>query len=140
MIRYTDETDCLDHEQLAGFFVDWPSHPDTKTHLQILRNSFKVWLALDGDRCVGFINAISDGVFYSHIPLLEVLPEYRGQGIGSTLVRKMIESLDGMYAIDVVCDESVDCFYRRNGFGTCVGMVRRNYENQGAKRIAEVGA
>ena len=132
-ITYTCNITSLCAEQLHGFFVGWPSHPDPPTHLAILRGSFAVWLALDGDRCVGFINALSDGMFYAYIPLLEVLPEYQGQGIGVELVKRMLETLDSMYAVDVVCDDSVAPFYEILGFGRCVGMVKRNYANQGAK-------
>ena len=131
-IRYTDQISNLSPDQIAGFFVDWPNSPDTEKHMEVLRNSYKVWLAFDGDKCVGFINAISDGVFCSHIPLLEVLPKYRRKGIGSELVKRMVNSLEGMYAIDIVCDESVAAFYEDKGFDRRVGMVKRNYDNQGS--------
>ena len=98
----------------------------------MLRGSNACWLALDGDRCVGFVNAISDGVFYAHIPLLEVLPEYRGQGIGKGLVRRMMQTLEGMYAIDVVCDESVVPCYEGMDLSRCVAMMKRNYAHQSA--------
>jgi ribosomal protein S18 acetylase RimI-like enzyme len=35
----------------------------------------------------GFITAISDRGLTAHIPLVEVLPAYQGQGIGVTLLR-----------------------------------------------------
>jgi len=89
---------------------------------------------MDGDKCVGFINALSDGVFYSYIPLLEVLPSYQGKGIGVKLLQCMVESLQNMYAIDIVCDESVASFYKDKGFIRCAGMVKINYENQGTGR------
>jgi GNAT superfamily N-acetyltransferase len=133
-IKYTDDLSNLTPEQLSGFFVGWPAHPDTETHLKILRNSYKAWIAMDGDKCVGFINALSDGVFYSYIPLLEVLPGYQGKGIGAKLLRCIEESLRNMYAIDIVCDESVGPFYKDKGFSRCEGMVKRNYENQGGGR------
>ncbi|KAA3599405.1 MAG: GNAT family N-acetyltransferase [Calditrichaeota bacterium] len=129
-ITYTDSLKNISHKQLNGFFVGWPNHPNSKKHLEILQNSYKIWLAFEGEKCVGFINAISDGVYYSFIPLLEVLPDFKGQGIGSELVKKMLESLKGMYAIDVVCDESVVPFYEKHNLAKCVGMVKRNYENQ----------
>lgn len=132
-IAYTSDVQSLTADQLAGFFVGWPEHPDADTHLRILHESHTAWLALDGGRCVGFINALSDGVFYAYIPLLEVLPEYQGQGIGTELLRRMIETLSCMYAIDVVCDESVAPFYAARGFGRCAGMIKRNHANQGAK-------
>jgi len=132
-IRYTDDLGNLKEEQLDGFFIGWPAHPDRETHLKILQQSYKVWIAMDGDKCVGFINALSDGVFYSYIPLLEVLPGYQGKGIGGKLLQCMVESLKNMYAIDIVCDEDIVPFYKDKGFSLCAGMVKRNYENQGAE-------
>ena len=138
-IAYTDEAESVSAEQLSGFFVGWPNHPDPEAHLEILHGSHAVWLAFDNDRCVGFINALSDGVFYAYIPLLEVLPDYRGKGIGKELVTRMLESLSDMYAIDIVCDESVASFYDKLGLSRCVGMVKRNYENQGTANRARHG-
>tara|TARA_B100001123_G_C14577363_1_gene736722 strand:- start:55 stop:465 length:411 start_codon:yes stop_codon:yes gene_type:complete len=130
-IKYTKRIELITSSQLDGFFVGWVNHPNPETHLQILRNSFAVWIALDGERCVGFINAISDKVFYSFIPLLEVLPSYQGQGIGKELTRRMLISLKKMYAIDLCCDKKNVPFYKKIGFNECRAMVKRNYENQG---------
>ena len=129
-ITYTSRTESLSVAHLSGFFVGWPAHPDPHAHLEALRASHAVWLAFDGDRCVGFVNALSDGVFYAYIPLLEVLPGYQGKGIGQELMKRMLESLSGMYAIDVVCDEAVAPFYDKMGFSRCVGMIKRNYRNR----------
>ena len=131
-INYTNQIKSLSDKQLDGFFVNWKNHPTPEIHLKILRNSFAVWIALDDERCVGFINAISDKVFYSFIPLLEVLPKYQGQGIGKELTRRMLTTLDDMYAIDLCCDELIVPFYKTIGFSECNGMVKRNYVNQGA--------
>lgn len=132
-IKFRDNVDLLTPDQLKGFFVGWPDPPNTDTHLKILKNSYKIWLAFEDNRCVGFINAISDKIFYSYIPLLEVLPEYQGKGIGSELMDRMIKSLENMYAIDVVCDDNVTEFYKLKGFGQCFGMIKRNYERQNGK-------
>jgi len=125
-IEYSRSIDRLTPNDLSDFFRGWPNPPDEETRFEILKRSHAAWIALDGDRCVGFINALSDGVFYSYIPLLEVLPDYQGRGIGTELVNRMLETLKGMYAVDVVCDEEVASFYERLDFGRCVGMVRRN--------------
>lgn len=132
-IRYSDQLADMTEAHLGRFFEGWPSAPNPKTHLKILRNSYAVWLALDDSQngqCVGFINAISDGVFYAYIPLLEVLPTHQGLGIGKTLLQRMTQTLTSMYAIDVVCDDSVAPFYEAQAFHRCVGMVRRNYTHQ----------
>ena len=129
-ITYTDRIDHLTPDCLKGFFDGWPDPPDERMHLDILRNSYKVWLAMDKTRCVGFINALSDGIFYAFIPLLEVLSEYRRNGIGTELVKHMVQSLDKMYAIDIVCDESVASFYQKIGFNKCVGLIKRNRQGR----------
>lgn len=131
-VIYTNNLESVRENQLAGFFVGWPQHPDPAAHLAILRGSYTAWLAIDHERCVGFINALSDGVFCAYLPLLEVLPEYQGQGIGTELLQRMVDSLKSMYAIDIVCDESIVPFYSAKGFIRCAGMVQRNYANQGA--------
>ena len=139
-ITYTNRIESVSAGQLSGFFVGWPDHPDPEAHLEILRGSHTVWLAFDNNQCVGFINSLSDGVFYAYIPLLEVLPNYQGKGIGKELVTRMLESLSDMYAIDIVCDESVALFYDKLGLSRCVGIVKRNYENQGTADRARCGS
>jgi ribosomal protein S18 acetylase RimI-like enzyme len=132
-IKYTCELNNLTPDNLMGFFKGWANHPDCETHFKILSNSYVVWLAFDKNKCVGFINALSDGIFYSFIPLLEVFPEYQGNGIGSELVSLMNVSLDEIYAIDVICDESVASFYEQKSFKKSVAMIKRNYNNQSGK-------
>ena len=76
--------------------------------------------------------SLSDDVFYAHIPLLEVLPKYQGYGIGTALVKRMLDTLDNMYAIDIICDETLVPFYKGLGLKKSVGMVVRNYKSQSA--------
>ena len=110
MIRYTDALDGLLPEQLTGFFVGWPSPPSSATHLEMLRGSAAVVLAVDDatGRVVGFINAISDGVLAAFIPLLEVLPAYQGRGIGSELARRMLARLDSLRPCDFISTSNGD--------------------------------
>ena len=95
MIRYTDTAQGVEHNHLEGFFEGWPHPPSTATHLAILHSSPVVILAVDdeADRMVGFVTAISDGVLSAYIPLLEVLPGYRGRGIGRELMRRVLDAL-----------------------------------------------
>lgn len=87
--------------ELGGFFVGWPNPPSPETFLRLLHGSSHVALAIDGGRVVGFITAVSDGVLAAYIPLLEVLPEYQGRGIGRKLVQEMLEQLAGFYMVDL---------------------------------------
>ncbi len=76
-IKYINTTESIEHSQLDGFFVDWPTHPSTERLLEILQASHGVELAIDSktNQVVGFINIVSDGIFSGYIPLLGVLPE-----------------------------------------------------------------
>lgn len=132
MIEYCDHVDGITPRQLTGFFVGWPHPPSPETHLEILRRSSHVELALDRDavRVVGFVNAVSDGVLSACIPLLEVLPDYQHQGIGSELVRRMLIRLRHLYMIDLTCDPPLADFYRRFGMRPSTGMMIRNFERQ----------
>jgi len=132
MISYTDSIVGISAEQLQGFFVGWPNPPTPETHLRILEGSDAVMLARDetSGAVVGFITAISDGVLCAYIPHLEVLPEYQGRGIGSELLRRMLERLRTLYMIDLLCDPDVQPFYERLGMRRATGMLIRNYDRQ----------
>lgn len=132
MISYTDSIVGVRAEQLQGFFVGWPNPPTPETHLRILEGSDAVMLARDetSGAVVGFITAISDGVLCAYIPHLEVLPEYQGRGIGSELLRRMLERLRTLYMIDLLCDPDVQPFYERLGMRRATGMLIRNYDRQ----------
>ncbi|NCO27670.1 MAG: GNAT family N-acetyltransferase [Caldiserica bacterium CG02_land_8_20_14_3_00_36_38] len=134
-MRYTDEVDKIKPENLKGFFVGWPNLPSPERHLEILKNSEYVMLAIDEDtgNVVGFINALSDEILYAYIPLLEVLPEYQGKGIGTKLVNLMLEKLKNYYAIDICCDEELEPFYKRFGFQRVAGMIKRDHEKQNGR-------
>jgi ribosomal protein S18 acetylase RimI-like enzyme len=129
-IRYQDRLETVKEEAFIGFFDGWLRKPTTRQHLKILQNSYKFWLAMENDKCVGFINALSDGFFYATIPMLEVLPDYQNRGIGTALLSRMIETLHDMYGIDLVCDETLSGFYLSRGFSACIGMIRRNYNER----------
>jgi ribosomal protein S18 acetylase RimI-like enzyme len=130
MIEYRTTADGLRADQLRGFFVGWPDPPSPETHLRLLRGSAVVALALDGDAVVGFATAVTDGVLSAYIPLLEVLPAYHGRGIGTELVRRVLDELGGLYMVDVVCDADVQPFYARLGLRPTHGMSLRRYDRQ----------
>src|SRR5664279_724229 len=122
MITYTDSLAAITADHLrGGFYAGWSNPPSPETHLRVLQGSDHVILALDGDArdehglVVGYITAISDGVLAAYIPHLEVLKAYQGQGIGTELVRRMLDTLKSIYMIDLICDPDMQPFYERLG-------------------------
>jgi len=132
IIEYRHSAEDITPAQLHGFFVGWPNPPTPETHLRLLRNSDAVVLALDTatGQVVGFITAITDNVLAAYIPFLEVLPTYQHQGIGQTLVRRMLEQLQDLYMIDLLCDADIQPFYKQFGMHPAVGMCARNFDRQ----------
>jgi ribosomal protein S18 acetylase RimI-like enzyme len=128
-VAYTTSLEGVAPEHLQGFFEGWPTPPTPERHLEILRGSNRVVLAREaGDpRVIGFVNALSDGVLYAFVPLLEVLPAYRGRGVGSELVRCLLEELADLYAVDLLCDAELVPFYARFGMRPATAMAIRNY-------------
>lgn len=132
MTKYINSLENIGTENVKGFFVNWPNPPSTDKHLELLKNSAYYWLALDDktNKVVGFITAISDNVLSAYIPLLEVLPEYQGKGIGKQLVKLMLETLKDFYMIDLSCDEGLTKFYGKFNMFKSQGMIMRNYDKQ----------
>ena len=132
MIRYSHSLDGIGSERLRGFFQGWPSAPSPETHLRILAGSDEVVLAIDSasGNVIGFVTAITDGVLCAYIPLLEVLPAFRERGIGSELVRRLLDRLKQFYMIDLLCDPELEPFYARHGLQRATGMRTRNYARQ----------
>ena len=99
MIQYKIYSPDLKHLEIGqGFFDGWPNPPSIEKHREILEKSYKSIVAIDeSNKIVGFINTLSYGVLSAYIPLLEVLPQYKNQGIGSELVKRRLEELVDLY-------------------------------------------
>jgi len=137
-INYVNNMQAITADMLdGGFFVGWPNPPDAATHLRLLRGSYLAYVAIDMDtnKAVGFINAVSDGVLSAYIPLLEVLPQYQGRGIGSELVKHILADLGDLYMIDIACDEDKASFYEKQGaIIHGLACIFRNYEAQAGRK------
>ena len=137
VIDYSDDVSQIGVEQLHGFFDGWPNPPSPQTHLRLLRNSSHAVIAIhrESDAVVGFVTALSDGELCAYIPLLEVLPAHRGNGIGSKLVERVLQLLDGLYMVDLLCDEHMQPFYEKIGMHRATGMMLRRYEHQRGRTL-----
>ncbi len=128
-VVYQTDLEGIGAPDLQGFFVDWPSPPSQERHLAALHGSDHVVLARDekSGRIVGMVTAVSDGVLAAYIPLLEVLPEHQGRGIGTELLRRLLAQLERLYMVDLTCDPELEPYYRRFGMIRLGGMGFRNH-------------
>jgi ribosomal protein S18 acetylase RimI-like enzyme len=129
-IHYRESLDGVAPEQIEGFFVGWQHPFSGEQHLKMLAGSDFTELAIDeqSGRVVGFVAALSDGVQGAFITLLEVLPDYQGQGIGQALMERMLQQLSHIQTIELMCDADLAPFYSRFGMKPTTGMVLRRRE------------
>ncbi len=134
-VTYTTNIDGLTSDELrGGFFEGWPDPPSPETHLRILDSSDHKAIAIDDSgRVVGFATAISDHVLTAYITLLEVLPEKRGQGTGTTLITRLTHEIGPIQRIHLLCDPELSEFYGALGFDLSTGMYRRDYTMQAGR-------
>ncbi len=119
------ETKEFDKSQLQELFlsVGWSSgnYPE---QLQIaMRNSDKVFSAWDGDKLVGLINALSDGIMTVYFHYLLVRPEYQSKGIGRQLILSILEKYKEYARKVLIAYDKEVAFYKRCGFETGEGKT-----------------
>jgi len=129
-ITYTTDINILDSLDRTGFFVGWPNPPSVEVFKKLLSGSYRIVLAVDDKKLIGFINAVSDGVLSAYIPLLEVLPKWQKCGVGGELVKMMQEELKHLYGVDLLCDKELIPYYEKFGMKAATGAMMRNYERQ----------
>ena len=124
-----------------GFFEGWPNPPSKEMHRKILENSFSAFVAIDSlnKKIIGFINVISDGILSAYVPLLEVIPAYRNQGMGKQLVETAFLELENLYMVDLSCDDGLVSFYQKLGMHQSNGMIKRNFNKQSGESAYQVG-
>lgn len=135
-IEYTKDLTRITEGMLEGFFAGWPNPPSPSTHLQLLKNSYRVIIAVDTNtnKVVGFINAISDGILTAYIPLLEVIDPYKRKGIGNELLTLMLKECRDLYMVDICHDSELTPYYARFGAHKGNASVFRNFDAQSGKR------
>ena len=129
MIIYRDNNNEVLINQLNGFFVGWKKPLTAEQHYKLLYGSTHFVIAIDDEinQVVGFVTALSDGVNSSFIPLLEVLPNYQGKGIGTKLMEEILIRLNDITNVDLTCDIELQSFYERFKMLKSNGMVLRKY-------------
>ncbi|MGM9688366.1 MAG: GNAT family N-acetyltransferase [Alloprevotella sp.] len=108
----------LTGEQLAELFlsVEWSSghYPDKLE--RAMQNYATVFTAWHGDKLVGLISAMDDGVMTAYIHYLLVRPDYQGRGIGKMLLDKTKQKYAGYLRIALMAYKKECDFYERQGF------------------------
>ena len=116
-IIYRDIKD-LKEKDLKDLFlsVEWSSGHYPDRLVVAMRNSGSVFTAWDGNKLIGLINALDDGIMTAYVHYLLVTPAYQSRGIGKELVRLLSERYkDYLRIVLVAYDKEIE-FYKNCGF------------------------
>ncbi len=105
-------------EQLQNLFlsVEWSSGHYPDKLVIAMKNFETVYSAWDGDKLIGMVCAMDDGIMNAYVHYLLVNPEYQGQQIGRKLVEMIREKYRNYLRIVVVAYNKELNFYENCGF------------------------
>ena len=99
--------------------VGWTNYTD---HPDMLRAAYAHSLctlaAYEDERLVGAVRAVGDGASIVFIQDILVLPDYQRRGVGTALLRAMMERYSAVYQMELLTDdtEKTTAFYESLGF------------------------
>ena len=112
--------------------VGWTNYLERISVLEeAYANSLCVIGAYDNEKLVGIIRAVGDGRTIVFVQDIIVLPEYQRKGIGTKLLKAVMDKYHDVYQMELLTDNTVKtkAFYRSVGFTAsddigCVAFIR----------------
>lgn len=89
--------------------------------MQAIRKSLMTVSAWDGDKLVGLIRIVGDGLTIIYIQDIIVLESHKRMGIGSKLLKYALENYSDVHQKVLLTDDTEETrtFYEANGFSSC---------------------
>ena len=106
MVQYSFDRQ-IELEQLQGLLrqTGWANQRSIEGIQEMLQGTPLTLGAWEGDRLVGFARVITDGIYRALIDDVVVEESKRGTGIGSKLMRQLIERLTEVEEVFLHCGE-----------------------------------
>ena len=124
MVNYSFDRQ-IESEQLQHLLrqTSWANQRSLEGIQKMLKGTPLTLGAWDGDRLVGFVRVITDGVYRALIDDVVVEESKRGAGIGSELMRRVVERLAEVEEVFLRCGKHVVPFYERHRFERSNGVI-----------------
>ena len=124
MVDYSFDRE-IELQQLQDLFrqTGWANRRSVEGIQQMLDGTPLTLGAWEGDRLVGFVRVITDGIYRALIDDVVVEQSKRGTGIGSELMQRITERLAEVEEVFLRCGEHVVPFYERHRFERSNGVI-----------------
>ena len=112
--------------------VGWTSYTDNMPALKEgYKNSLLVLAAYEGEELLGIIRTVGDGATIVFVQDILVFPDKQRQGIGTALLREVLNRFSGVRQIELATDNTPKTvsFYKSMGFSEmseigCCGFMK----------------
>jgi len=114
---WSDDLGAVDLDELSGLYRIAPLGDKPPQALAtVFGNSMFRCFAYAGDVLAGAGRVLADGLDCAYIADVAVHPDHQGRGLGTQIIRRLVELSGGHKKIILYANPGIEPFYQRLGF------------------------